>query len=829
MDWTELLRADPALAIPERHAEALTRAAARRFREGAPQDALALLRRRMRLSEPPAAAERALLALVASAAGSRAEAETALAGALDADPLDPATGLIALRLAAGPDAAIAAARRIFASPVATDEALAQALSALFIAGEEAAVRFDLCDGRLTGWAVWRGPQAPVLSLHGPQSERRQALVPWPDLAFLPAGASGARVDVPAHGIFAGWRLERDGRILAHGPLHARSRTGRNSGGARPGAAPRTVPERRPVRVVMPVHGDLDATREALRAAVLEAGRHPGARLVVVDDRSPVPEIVQLVETMAERNFMELRRTPANLGFPGAVALGLEGMDGAEDALVLNADALLPAGAIARLADAVYGAPDIGTATPLSNNGEWTSWPRLGQAAPLPSPPEAARLDATARRLALDPVDLPNGIGFALFVRHDCLAAIGAPSAIYERGYFEDLEWTLEAARAGFRNVAAPGLFVPHHGSRSFGADKAMLVARNLRRLRRRYPAIRAASAAFRAADPLRIVRARLEEACPPAGRPALFVGPAGSPTLAERLYRQGEAGGVVLRWRRAGAVLRAELAGLHGAAPQSLGFDAAEEPGALAAWLAALDPARIELAGPPPPPSILDALLRLNAPFAILAGDPMPDRPAPLAQTVADWRSALGERSHRVLAQDGATLAVLRRQLADDPAAEGLEAVLPEAVPPPSSAAPAGAPARIGLLMGVPSPASLAFAAALDTALRARAVAARLEAIGASLDDLALLGRGIGASGPLEPGGHARIAAGATALVLPPADPSLALFERVLAETGLPGACLDWSDGALESPSSLHLLPRNRDERDTVQALVDWIAGRLAA
>ncbi len=198
--------------------------------------------------------------------------------------------------------------------------------------------------------------------------------------------------------------------------------------------------------------------------------------------------------------------------------------------------------------------------------------------------------------------------------------------------------------------------MPHHGSRSFGADKGVLVARNLRRLRRRYPAIREASAAFRAADPLRAVRARLEEACPPAGHPSLFVGPAGSPILAERLHRLGAAaaGGVVLAWRRVGARIEAALARHRGQRAAILRFDAMADDVALEVWLAALSPAASS-AGPPPPAALLGGLLRLQAPIAILAGEPRAAAPDPLLADFEAWRAVLGDRWTAVIAQERAT------------------------------------------------------------------------------------------------------------------------------------------------------------------------------
>ncbi len=104
-----------------------------------------------------------------------------------------------------------------------------------------------------------------------------------------------------------------------------------------------------------------------------------------------------------------------------------------------------------------------------------------------------------------------------------------------------------------------------------------------------------------------------------------------------------------------------------------------------------------------------------------------------------------------------------------------------------------------------------------------------MSVLGASADDLSLIGRGIGATGPLRPGEYARSAAGTAALALPPSDPSLALFERLLSETGLPGARAVWSTASADPAPPFLPFDRSRDERDTVQSLVDWFAGRLAA
>ncbi|MBB3950212.1 glycosyltransferase [Aureimonas jatrophae] len=830
MDWTELLRADPILADPARHAEALIRNASRLLRESRPDAAARLLDRRLRIAPPPAPAERALAALASSLAGRRLDAERALSGALAADPLDPAVGLAALRLAPGDSERREAARRLLAGPATPDDARLAALSALFATGQDAVAELALRDAELSGWVAWRGEARPVLALLHQDGETHHLLHAEPGPTFAPAGSALALVAGRIGRPLSGFELRHGRTILDKGTVSARSRHGAPLPVA---CAPSATPAPRPLRIVMPVFGDPDSAADALGAAIREARRLADAALVVVDDASPDPALRALVEALAERGLIELRRTAVNLGFTGAVALGLDGI-GERDALILNSDAILPRGALERLRSAVYAAADIGSATPLSNNGEWTSLPRLGAPGPLPATEESSRLDEAARRAATPPVDLPNGIGFALYLRHDALRAAGGFSAVYERGYFEDAELTLRLRAAGFRNVAAADLFVAHHGSRSFGADKGPLVARNLRHLRRRFPDLREESAAFRRADPLAPARAAVEREAPPGGYPILVVAPAGSALAAERLARHEAAGraAVLLSWRRVGTLLRAELRGTGLAAPQSLAFELPREVAALQRWLRALDPERLELGGGPPPEPLAETVTAIPSAVTLLAGDLVGHGGAdlPLLDGFEAWHERLGDRWLEVVASDRATLAALGQRLRGQPDAARIELDLAKAVAPPRPTSHRTPPV-LALVMGVPSPRSHAFALRLGAALRLRLGSAACCAIlGPSADDLALIRAGMDAQGAVTPEEFPdRLrAAGARALLLPPADPSLALFDRLAAETALPAARLDWSEGA-EVPSDPSLLvPRNQGEPDIVRAVVDWFAGRLA-
>ena len=504
-----------------RHAEALVLAATRLLRAGQAARAFELADHRCRLAQPPGPADRAIRALAGRLCGWplwRAEFDRAL----DADPLDAVANSALLRLGEAADRH-AAALRLLESPEAQAAQVEDALAHLFRSGERGILRLDLVDGRLTGWAAWadaHGP-APTLEIDGPAGPESLPLAT--DLAdplpFLPPGAAGARIDVRLDAESArAARLRSGETVLADCALHPRSRRGERTPAA-PLRAPSEIPFRAPLVVVVPVFADFEATQDCLRAAVAETEGRPDRRLVVVDDASPDPKLKLLLDALAGRGMIELRRSARNLGFAGAVRRGLEDA-GRADILLLNADALLPPGAIDRLARAAYAEADIGTVTPLSNNGEYASFPASGSDAP--SPDLAARIDETAARVNDGRlVDLPTGTGFCLFVRHDCRAAVGGLPGIYGRGYFEDMELCLRAREHGFRNVCASSVFVVHHGSRSFGAEKAVLVARNLRVLRTRFPGIETECATFVAADPLASARQAIADALRPPARPPL--------------------------------------------------------------------------------------------------------------------------------------------------------------------------------------------------------------------------------------------------------------------------------------------------------------------
>lgn len=380
-------------------------------------------------------------------------------------------------------------------------------------------------GDLIGWAClpWNPEATPSLTLDAgaPRS------LPARDDRLAPEFASeggllirrGFRVpagELPSEGVI---RVRgADGKELAGSPVALTRRF--EPTGMPAGSVPTGTPPPRPIDVVIPVYrspSDLAACLAGLRREL-----PPSCRIVLVDDAAPDPALQDLMRSLAASGEVILLRHGTNLGFPAAANTGLRhaGINGADprDVLLLNTDTLTPAGLVQRLAAVAYGEAGIGSVTPLSTDGSIVSYPRPGQAGPPLTQAGLDRLDALAA--AADPggaVELPTGVGFCMFIRHDCLQAVGPlREDLFAQGYGEENDWCLRARHLGWRHVAATGVVVAHAGGRSFGAARQALLARNGRLLERLHPGYDAQVAAFEATDPLAPARRALDAAAWPA-------------------------------------------------------------------------------------------------------------------------------------------------------------------------------------------------------------------------------------------------------------------------------------------------------------------------
>jgi GT2 family glycosyltransferase len=779
-------------------------------------EALFALADRRKRTRTPSANDLFLAAQSLRALGHIDAAQQELGAALSLDPGDLALDRAALSWG-GTSARRAAAGRMVVRDDLDPSLRARAAAAMLEAGAEAAQSWRRTSKGVAGWIVWSGGGPLELEFEADAETQTFLVDSDPDhpLAGPGVAAADVQIETASEGPLV---LRLQGRGVA--PAHLRA--------LRPPASLAAL-DAVSLTIVVPVYDDLFATRACLEA-LRKSPPSLSHRVIAVDDDSPDAEIRAYLEEAAAAGVITLVRNTENLGYARSVNRALA-LCPQGDVLLLNADALPPPGAIDRLAALSRAAPDVGALTPFSNNGELTSYPVRHAANPLPDFEHIVTLDALARAVNGDAlVDLPNGVGFCLYLTRACLDAVGPLPEVYGQGYYEDVEFCLRARQRGFRTVAAPGVYVGHAGSRSFGERKGALVSRNLKRIEARFPGFQLESAAFVALDPLRPYRAALDLAAPPAG-PVVLV--ACGPRAAARLGRlRAEE---IARARPGDAVLiltadprgRVTLSRSGGGAPQALEFD---EPGACAAFLAKIDLRRIDCLDPGSLPDvILSGLIARNADFALPCGDlgwfaatPAPpegpciaagaDGPCDVCRALV----APGDDGRRVKlgrALERAVHIVPLDRLADSFVRRVFKTrVVVFDSPLPSPVSSVKPKTRIGVLCPHPTP-------AIDRLLRCFAGGDGPEFVvfGESLNDRALMARGRAfVTGPVDAQDYAETARRyrVDALLSPDRSGGFGELERTAAEIGVPKAYFDWSFGALAPAfGDLSLDPRICDEK----------------
>jgi GT2 family glycosyltransferase len=375
------------------------------------------------------------------------------------------------------------------------------------------------DGGLSGWA-WHpnNPErAPVIELRFADGSQSRILAKLPlEVAEPGRPLMRARRFVVARvGIPPGPVEVLSGRQLWGSPidpgLERRSAAGLEASFTPVwadvvGPTPSSGPLRRGADVVVPVYRGLRTVMACLDSVLPTLP--DGSRLHVVDDGGVDAELGHALDSLAVTGSIVLHRLPTNRGFPSAANTGLRAAAG-RDVVLLNSDTVVPPGWLQHLAETAYSAPEIGSVCPLSNDATILSYPKRNSPNPMRDP---VALSALARRAnGLATVHIPVAVGFCMYIRRDCLDAVGLlREDLWAQGYGEENDWCLRARHLGWRHVAAPGCFVAHEGGASFGPARRHLLARNGAQLERLHPGYGAMVAAWIDSDPLGPARRRMD-------------------------------------------------------------------------------------------------------------------------------------------------------------------------------------------------------------------------------------------------------------------------------------------------------------------------------
>ncbi|MGA2539707.1 MAG: glycosyltransferase, partial [Terracidiphilus sp.] len=251
-------------------------------------------------------------------------------------------------------------------------------------------------------------------------------------------------------------------------------------------------------IIVPVYAGKEETLACLES-VFRTTDHETTEIVVVNDASPDLRLVEALQGFAAEDRITLISNSSNLGFSGAANRGLR-LHPDRDVILLNSDTEVFGDWIRRLTRSANGSPDIGSVTPMGENGSITDY-SPGSSGKHATPEEIDRVASQVN--AGRAIEIPVAVGFCMYIKRKCLDETGdLDAATFARGYGEENDFCLRARNLGWRHMAATDVFVGHHGGRSFGGLAAVLKRRNSRVLNALYPEYLGLIEAFSASDPL---------------------------------------------------------------------------------------------------------------------------------------------------------------------------------------------------------------------------------------------------------------------------------------------------------------------------------------
>ncbi len=240
-----------------------------------------------------------------------------------------------------------------------------------------------------------------------------------------------------------------------------------------------------VAIVILTWNGVEYTRACLSSLYEHTPVGAGVRVILVDNGSTdgtLPFLRRL-------DWIELIENGRNLGFSRGANVGIAASPAHSDILLLNNDVLIPQdGWLEEIQRVAYSAADVGIVgcRLILPDGRFL---HAGTYMPLDSfwGQQIGSLEKDVGQYAADR-DVQGVVGACMYIKRAVLDAIGPLDETFF-SYFEDTDYCLRAADAGFRTVCAGAVTLVHHentSTRVNRTDLARFFRRSQRAFRRRW-------------------------------------------------------------------------------------------------------------------------------------------------------------------------------------------------------------------------------------------------------------------------------------------------------------------------------------------------------
>lgn len=220
-----------------------------------------------------------------------------------------------------------------------------------------------------------------------------------------------------------------------------------------------------VSMIMLTYNRLDVTQACLESI----RRHTPEphEIIVVDNGSDDGSREWLRQRRQEQPTIRLIENGQNLGFAAGCNQGMREARG-DYLLLLNNDTVVTPGWLSGLLEP-FADPAVGITGPMTNSASGIQqWPWCDYR-------NQEELDAFARRFRDEHRHwwLPSRriVGFCMLFRRSLVERIGLLDEQFGSGNFEDDDFCLRAALAGYRNMIVGDVFIHHEGSATFAGNR----------------------------------------------------------------------------------------------------------------------------------------------------------------------------------------------------------------------------------------------------------------------------------------------------------------------------------------------------------------------
>lgn len=235
--------------------------------------------------------------------------------------------------------------------------------------------------------------------------------------------------------------------------------------------------------------NFDVTTRACLESLVPWLDDPEIEVLVVDNGSPDDSAQKTAAWCAAHPRVKCLISDSNRGFAGGMNWGAAQASG-RWLLLVNNDTIFPAGTLDALKRVVRETPpDVAMLGPVTNaagNGqrlwkpgatheEWLEIGRWLNEHPTHQLMPAYRCDF-----------------FCIAIRHDVWDQLGGLDLAFGLGYYEDFDFSLRLAKAGYRQMITEDVFILHVGSATFQGSKSAreLIKRNKKLLQSKHPQAR---------------------------------------------------------------------------------------------------------------------------------------------------------------------------------------------------------------------------------------------------------------------------------------------------------------------------------------------------